>query len=132
MEAKNYKLKHGDYGIGRRNHLARYTKQTENGDFRKIYITFEQGFLKEFNETYKYIVKKNGLTDTIIRLNKNKLIENFIQSLMPYFDENGIIDGQFLQVKRYELLLVLLNTNPQLADIFFDFSDPGKIDLENL
>jgi AraC family transcriptional regulator, exoenzyme S synthesis regulatory protein ExsA len=128
--SKEYKLKPGDYGIGKRNHLARYTKQPEKGDFRKIYITFEQEFLKGFNETYKYVVKRKESVDAIIRLNEHKLIDNFIQSLIPYFNENGIIDGEFLNVKRSELLLILLKTNPELANTLFDFSDPEKINLE--
>lgn len=128
--SKEYRLNAGDCGIGRRNHLARYTKQPENGDFRKIYIIFEQEFLKEFNATYRYVVTKKEPEDTVIKLENNKLISNFIQSLMPYFNEKGIIDGTFLSVKRSELLLVLLKTNPELANILFDFSSPEKIDLE--
>jgi AraC family transcriptional regulator, exoenzyme S synthesis regulatory protein ExsA len=128
--SKVYNLKSGDYGIGKRNHLARYTKQANNGDFRKIYITFEQEFLKEFNQSYHYIAENKEPTDTLIRLKENKLIDNFIQSLMPYFNEKGIIDGEFLQVKRIELLLVLLKTNPTLKNVFFNFNIPEKIDLE--
>jgi AraC family transcriptional regulator, exoenzyme S synthesis regulatory protein ExsA len=129
--SKLYNLKAGDYGIGKRNHLARYTKQADNGDFRKIYITFEQEFLKEFNHSNNYIAENKESTDTIIRLNENMLIDNFIQSLMPYFNEKGIIDGDFLKVKRSELLLVLLKTNPTLKNVFFNFSVPEKIDLES-
>jgi len=128
--SKEYRLNPGDCGMGRRNHLARYTKQSENGDFRKIYIIFEQEFLKEFNETYRYVVDEKKITDTVIKLGNNELISNFIQSLMPYFNEKGVIDGVFLSVKRSELLLVLLKTNPELANILFDFSSPEKIDLE--
>jgi AraC-like DNA-binding protein len=128
--SKEYKLKPGDYGIGGRNHLARFTKHTDKNDFRKIYIQFEPDFLKTFNETYNYTVEKKEPDKTIIQLNDNKLIDNFIQSLMPYFNEHGIIDGDFLNVKRSELLLILLKSNPELANILFDFSDPHKIDLE--
>lgn len=128
--SEEYKLKQGDYGIGRRNHLAKYTKQPVNGDFKKIYISFEQDFLKEFNETYKYAPQHRKSGKAIILLKKNKLVENFIQSLVLIFDEYGAIDGQLLNVKRSELLLVLLKANPELANIFFDFGDPEKIDLE--
>ena len=128
--SKEYKLNPGDCGIGRRNHLARYTKQMENGDFKKIYITFELEFLKEFSETYHFAVCYKKMTDTVIRLENSELINNFIQSLMPYFNEKGVIDGDFLSIKRSELLLVLLKTNPDLANVLFDFSSPEKIDLE--
>lgn len=63
-------------------------------------------------------------------MGKHKLIDNFIQSILPYFNEKGIIDGDFLNIKRSELSLVLLKTNPGLADVLFDFSNPEKINLE--
>jgi AraC family transcriptional regulator, exoenzyme S synthesis regulatory protein ExsA len=129
--SKAYNLKSGDYGLGKRNHLARYTKQASNGDFKKIYISFEQDFLKQFNETYKYTPGGNTSAKAIIPLKKDKLIENFVQSLMPYFNEHGVIDGQFLNVKRSELLLVLLKTNPELISIFFDFGHPEKLTSKN-
>ncbi|NII81067.1 helix-turn-helix transcriptional regulator [Pedobacter riviphilus] len=128
--SKEYKIKGGDYGLARRNHLAKYTKQPDNGAFKKIYILFEQDFLKEFQETYKFKVEDKKTPGGIIPLKKNALVKNFIQSLTPYFNEHGTIDEQFLNVKRSELLLVLLKNNPELANILFDFSTPEKIDLE--
>ncbi|WP_433829034.1 helix-turn-helix domain-containing protein [Flavobacterium anhuiense] len=127
---KEYKIKPGDYGIARRNHLAKYTKQPENGEFKKIYILFEQDFLRTFNETYQFKIENKKTTGGIIELNKNVLVKNFIQSLTPYFTEKGTIEEQFLNVKRTELLLILLKVNPELANIMFDFSNPEKIDLE--
>ncbi len=129
--SKEYEIKAGDYGIGRRNHLARYTKHSDKNGFRKIYIIFEQEFLKSFNETYGYTTAKQQPSRAIFRLAENKLIDHFIQSLMPYFNEHGIIDGDFLNIKRSELLLVLLKSNPELAGVLFDFSNPDKIDLEH-
>ena len=35
-----------------------------------------------------------------------------------------------MHVKRSELLLILLNDRPGLAEVFFDFGSPEKIDLE--
>ncbi|WP_449398541.1 AraC family transcriptional regulator [Chryseobacterium wanjuense] len=127
---KEYKIRSGDYGIGRRNHLAKYTKQLDGEAFKKIFILFEQDFLKTFNDTYGFIAEGNKITDAIIPLAKDKLVKNFIESISPYFNENGIIDERFLNVKRTELLLVLLKINPELANIFFDFNNPEKINLE--
>ncbi len=128
--SKEYKIKAGDYGIARRNHLAKYTKQPDNGAFKKIYILFEQEFLKEFNDAYKFKVENKKIAGSIMPLSKTVLVKNFIQSLTPYFNEQGTIDEQFLNVKRTELLLVLLKANPELANVLFDFSNPKKIDLE--
>jgi AraC-like DNA-binding protein len=128
--SKEYKIKAGDYGIARRNHLAKYTKQPDNGAFKKIYILFEQEFLKEFNNAYKFKVENEKIVGGLVPLSKTVLVKNFIQSLIPYFNEHGTIDEQFLNVKRTELLLVLLKANPELANILFDFSAPEKVDLE--
>lgn len=127
---KEYKIKPGDYGIGRRNHLARYTKQPDKGEFRKIYILFEQDFLKQFHTTYQFPAQSKKPVGGIISLKKDPLVKNFIESLMPYFNEKGVIDEHFLDIKRSELLLILLKKNPELANVMFDFSDPAKIDLE--
>jgi len=128
--SKEYRLKSGDYGIGRRNHLAKYTKQPDNGAFKKIYISFDQEFLKQFNETYKYSHGRNEITNGVIQLTKSKIIENFIQSIILVCNEYGTIDEPLLNIKRSELLLMLLKVNPELANIFFDFSNPEKINLE--
>lgn len=128
---KEYKTNPGDYGIGRRNHLAKYTKQPVDHEFKKIYILFEQDFLKQFNSIYKFNTGSKKPTGGIVLLEKDPLVKNFIESLVPYFDEKGLIEAQFLDVKRTELLLILLKKNPGLANVLFDFSDPTKIDLEN-
>ncbi|AYB30985.1 helix-turn-helix domain-containing protein [Chryseolinea soli] len=128
--SKEYKLAPGHYGIGRRNHLAKYTKQTINGAFKKIYILFEQEFLVAFNDSYRFLPRGKKTVDAIMPLKKNELVENFVRSLMPYFNEKGVIEKDFLNIKRTELLLILLKANPELADILFDFGDPEKIDLE--
>jgi hypothetical protein len=127
---KEHKIKAGDYGIARRNHLTKYNKQPDNGRFEKVVILFDQEFLKSFNYQYRHSVEKTKLSGAIIKLNKNHLVENFIQSLTPNFNEKGIIDKDFADVKRSELLLILLKENPQLENIFFDFGDPEKLDLE--
>ncbi|MVM31363.1 helix-turn-helix domain-containing protein [Spirosoma sp. HMF4905] len=127
---KKYKLQAGECVLTRRNRLAKYSKLPDNGVFKKIVILFGQDFLKFFFDTHTYSIKKEKRTDAFIPLARNPLIENFITSLAPYFTDQGTIDEQFLDVKRNELLLILLKANPELANILFDFSNPEKIDLE--
>ncbi|HWA34194.1 MAG TPA: AraC family transcriptional regulator [Cyclobacteriaceae bacterium] len=128
--SKEYTLKPGDCGIGRRNYLAKYTKHPDNGAFNKIYLSFSQEFLKEFNAAYGHIPLHTKPDGAVVQLKKSVLIDNFIESITLNFGEYGRIEGQFLNIKRSELLHLLLKINPGLADIFFDFSDPEKIDLE--
>jgi len=54
---------------------------------------------------------------------------NFIQSLLPYYD-HGKITEVFADVKREELLIILLQAQPELAGLFFYYGIPEKINIE--
>ena len=53
----------------------------------------------------------------------------FIHSLKQYYN-HGIINEPFADVKREELLIILLQNQPELAGVFFDYGIPEKINLE--
>lgn len=127
---KKYALKPGDYCIVRKNHLARYNKEKDNGQFEKVVIVFDEPFLRESKKNHNWTNTIFQSQETFILLKKDELIPNFIRSLMPYYNGAGKIDETFSKVKREELLLILLQTNPELASVFFDFGIPEKIDLE--
>lgn len=125
-----YTMKSGEYCLIRKNYLARYTKQELNGEFEKVVVVFDEAFLKAFQQKYQ-INKGNTLAKgAFVELTKTQLITNFVYSLMPYYNAGHQINEAFDVVKREELLLILLQTNPQLGDILFDFGIPQKINLE--
>ncbi|MEZ0610824.1 helix-turn-helix domain-containing protein [Fibrella sp. WM1] len=127
---KEYTIKAGNCGIARRNQLAKYNKLPVDGKFEKVVVVFDQAFLKDFQQQYAIPTDQTKSPDAIIKLSPDPLIENFIQSLNTYFNEMGTVDTDLLDVKRRELLLILLKKNPRLAAFFFDFGAPEKIDLE--
>jgi AraC-like DNA-binding protein len=53
-----------------------------------------------------------------------------MDSLLPYLQAGGELDKHLVDLKLKEAILVLLKVNPSLQDVLFDFSEPGKIDLE--
>lgn len=127
---RHYTLESGECCIVRKNHLARYNKQKVNDQFEKVIVVFDKYFLKEF-------IIKHGLSETVansdsafVKIKQSDLIPNFIKSLSPYYGSTRKIDETFSAVKREELLLILLQTNPELKDVFFDFGIPQKINLE--
>lgn len=128
---KEYHIAPGDYCFAKRNHLARYIKvPTSDGPFRTVSIFFSQDFLKLISKEYGYTGAPVSNKDAIIKLQPNPLFENYIASLRPYTEMTGKEYDDFLLLKRKELILILLKTNPELQNILFDFTDPGKIDLE--
>lgn len=127
---KKYTMKGGEYVLVRKNHLARYTKQEDDGSFEKVVVVFDENFLKQFQQ--KHQIKRIGSVakGAFFELAKTELVPNFVSSLMPYYNGSYKIDDAFQQVKKEELLLILLQTNPELVNILFDFGIPEKIDLE--
>lgn len=127
--SKTYTFKSGEYGIARKNRLARYKKEKVDDEIEKIFVFFDEKFLQEFQARHKPAVKKLNTTETILKLHSSELIPFFIQSLKPYYN-HGKIKEPFADVKREELLLILLQNQPELAGLFFDFGIPQKISLE--
>ncbi|RAI97892.1 AraC-like DNA-binding protein [Chitinophaga skermanii] len=127
---KHYVLHPGEACVVRKNHLARYHKNKENNAFEKVVIIFDEVFLKAFQARHAFSLQTYFGKEAFIKFPPAELIHNFIHSLTPYFTEEGKLHQSFADIKREELLLILLQLNPALAGVFFDFGVPGKIDLE--
>ncbi|WP_461102676.1 helix-turn-helix domain-containing protein [Spirosoma koreense] len=127
---KRYSMQSGDCFIARKNHLIRYTKFKEDDQFVKIIITLDEPFLKRFTQRHAYPVGPSTYGDSFLYVNENPFIKQYIQSLEPYYSSDSELDETFADIKREELLLILLRSQPELASIFFNFSIPHKIDLE--
>ncbi|WP_229317343.1 AraC family transcriptional regulator [Larkinella sp. C7] len=125
-----YTMNPGDAVIARKNQLVRYTKYKENDLFEKIIITLDEPFLRRFQERHPVDVPVFANDDSFLLIEKTKFIHSFVHSLEPYYTGDLQIDDTFADLKREELLLILLKANPQLAGVFFNFSVPEKINLE--
>jgi AraC-like DNA-binding protein len=127
---KHYVLKAGESCLVRKNRLARYNKVKENNEFEKVIIFFDEDFLKEYQK--KHVIPSQHPTskDAFIRLKKDKLVNSFLLSLEPYYTGSRHVSKTFSDVKREELLLILLQLHPELSAILFDFESPGRLDLE--
>lgn len=123
-------LQAGEYCLAIKNRLARYNKEKVNDEFEKVVIVFDEGFLKKFQQKHKAIAANFKTANAFVPIERSALIPNFIQSLMPYYDRAGRIDSSFADIKREELLTILLRNQPQLAGIFFNYGIPEKINLE--
>ncbi|GAB4045593.1 helix-turn-helix domain-containing protein [Spirosoma litoris] len=127
---KHYILSPGESCLVRKNRLARYNKIKTNNEFEKVIIFFDEPFLKNFQQKHTITLKKHPSKDAFIRIKKDKLINSFLLSLEPYYNGSGIISTTFSDLKREELLLILLALQPELSDVLFDYGVPGRVDLE--
>lgn len=127
---KHYTLRAGESCIVRKNRLARYNKQRDNNEFEKVVFIFDEPFLKDFLKRHSITFFNYRSKDAFIKLKNDKLINSFLLSLEPCFTSSGQISEAFVDMKREELLLILLQLTPELSDVLFDFGVPGKLDLE--
>ena len=127
VSGKTYNINPGDYFFFRKNQLARFLKKPPPGEeFRSISVYLDQETLHAISEEHGLKMKKTYTGENALLLKPNPLFKNFVDSLKPYMEGSPILMG--LKVK--EAIMILLETNPVLQDVLFDFSAPGKIDLE--
>lgn len=130
-EKESFTVKEGDYFFISRNQLAKYIKKPSgNGPFKTFSIFFNTAFLKSFGQEYGYTSAINPQKENFVRLQPSPILESFVKSMQPYQDLRDDELQNFLVLKHKEILLILLKVHPKLKDILFDFSSPGKIDLE--
>jgi AraC-like DNA-binding protein len=120
----------GQFLLFRRNSLAKFIKNSEDScNFKSIAVIFEKDVLFKFSRTYD-ISYKEPFTDekAVLKIENNLLLENFFNTLLPYF--NSSLPENLTILKRQELLMLLLHIDPKLKNVLFDFNQPDKIDLE--
>jgi AraC-like DNA-binding protein len=129
---KVYIMNEGDFRLSRRNHLIKFTKQPPpGGECASVSIYLDQETLRNFSLEYGYKpVKRYDNPDAVLELKPNSLYKSYMQSLMPYERLSQPGNKDLLALKLKEAILILLQSNPGLQDVLFDFSEPGKIDLE--
>ena len=132
LGGKNYIFKEGDFRFFRRNQLARYTKlPPPGGEYRSISISMDQDTLRSISAENNLHMSSHYAGENVLLLQPNNtLFKNYIDSLTPYLNNTGDISKALTTLKVKEAIMILLETNPALKDVLFDFSEPGKIDLE--
>ncbi|MEN4760975.1 AraC family transcriptional regulator [Chryseobacterium sp. C39-AII1] len=81
-------------------------------------------------ERYPYQAETTDNSDSFLFLKDDKFIKSYIESLEPYYDGKEQLEASFVDIKREELLMILLKKQSSLKDIFFNFNSPHKVDLE--
>lgn len=125
---RKYSFKKGDLRFFRKNQLCRYVKSTGSEGFQSIAVHIDRNILMEMASTYSlhsdilYRGEESLLLD-------DQLLHNYVDSLIPYL-QCSVQDERIISLKVKELVLLLLNAYPLLKNMLFEFSEPGKIDLE--
>lgn len=115
----------------RRNQLLKFTKYPPpEGEFKSLNIFLSETVLKNFSMEYNISIEHMPVDEPIIAIEMNPLLQSFIYSLQVLHDTSNLHNQLLVDLKIKEVLLILLQTQPQLKNILFDFTEPHKIDLE--
>lgn len=121
----------GDFRFSKRNRLVKFLKlPPEGGEFKSLSVHLNQEMLRNFSMEFGYRSENHSNGEAFLKLKPDALYKNYMDSLMPYLQLNQLGNESLLSNKLKEAVLLLLKVNPELYDVLFDFSEPGKIDLE--
>jgi AraC-like DNA-binding protein len=128
---KSFLYKAGDFRFAVKNRLSKFTKiPPPGGEYRSISICIDQQTLFEMKDRHRLSISDTLNYENVFPIEQNKLFKNYIESLSPYLEYGNNIDAELLKTKIKEAVYIFTKANPALADILFDFSEPGKIDLQ--
>ncbi len=128
---KEHVFKEGDFRFVKRNQLAKFLKQPPpGGEFKTLSIILDQESLKNLSIEHGYTADKTHASPNFVMLKPDPLYKSFMDSILPYGNLSPDENKALLSLKVKEAVLLLLRNEPSLKDILFDFTEPGKIDLE--
>jgi AraC-like DNA-binding protein len=130
FNGKTHTFHAGDLRFAVRNRLSQFSKQPEPGGlYKSISICIDTPTLRELGKGYT--VKSTARPpDNVFKLSPHRMFTNYMDSLLPYLEHESSISNTLLQTKVREAVLIFTEANPMLKDILYDFSEPGKVDLE--
>jgi AraC-like DNA-binding protein len=124
-------FREGDFRFVKRNQLAKFFKQPPpGGEFKSLSIILDQETLKSLSIEHGYTAGKTHVSPNLVHLKPDPLYKSFMESILPYGNLNPDENKALLSLKVKEAVLLLLRNEPSLKDTLFDFTEPGKIDLE--
>lgn len=127
---REYVLPAGTFRLLKRNHLMKFSKQlSEDGDYKSLSVYFDQATLRAFSLEYGYQATPQLPGPVVLELAPSALYTSYLTSLQPYQQLQQAGSEALLALKVREALLLLLQATPEVKDVLFDFSEPGKIDL---
>lgn len=120
----------GSIGLAKRDLLIKTTKiPPPGGSFKSISMRFPQEVLQEYASTHHIRVTKPYAGSGLVALESNAFIRGFFDSLVPYFEAGQTFSEAMVRLKTQEAIELLLQHDPALKDLLFDFHAPYKVDL---
>lgn len=124
-------LKTGTLGLMKRNQLVKAVKlPPAGGEFKAINIFLNTDILRKYSTEHHQHAAGHKKEQGFYELQDDAFVKAFFASLEPYFTQPDRMTPLMTELKTKEVIALVLDINPALKDVLFDFSEPHKIDLE--
>jgi AraC-like DNA-binding protein len=128
---KSFHFTAGDFRFFRKNQLCKFVKiPPPGGEFISLSAILDKDTLQSISQELNLHADGPYNGDNTLLLEPNELFRNYVASLQPYVNNKTEISKALTVLKVKEAVMILLQTNPELKNVLFDFAEPGKIDLE--
>jgi AraC-like DNA-binding protein len=128
---REYTRTAGCFTIFRKNCLAKVVNTPlAGGEYKSISLKLPESFLKEFSREYGYTGDGYVLCGSLHEVELNDTLKEIVESLAPYLGQDERKVQAILVSKTTQMLIQVLKEKPELKNIFFDFRQPGKKNLE--
>jgi AraC-like DNA-binding protein len=122
----------GSMGLARRNMLIKTTKTPPpGGQFKSISLRFSRETLQRYATTHPIGNVQPYEGPGMHSLDGDPFIKGFFDSLIPYFESKRPFSESIVEIKTQEAIELLLQHDPLLRNLLFDFTEPYKIDLKD-
>ncbi|WP_300564788.1 AraC family transcriptional regulator [Flavobacterium sp.] len=115
----------------RKNQLIRTIKYpSKSGKYQFVSITMDNEILRQYALENKIVLERNHQIKHKLFFEADDFLNAYFLSLSPYINKTKEATPKLANLKIREAIELLLQSNPDLRYILFDFSEPYKIDLE--
>lgn len=129
--SRDYIPAEGSLRLVRRNQLIKFLKQpSQDGEYRSLSVYLDQKVLKDFSAEYESSPSEKIFGPPVLELKMSKALQIYFQSLLQYENSGSLNNLQLVNLKIREGIFLMLQANPELKNVLFDFAEPHKIDLE--
>ncbi|QEH43452.1 AraC family transcriptional regulator [Chitinophaga sp. XS-30] len=126
-------FKKGEFVLFKKYTPATITKTWDNGDlkFSSIVFTFQEDIVTDALHHLRYpsAANQGPLSENIIGIAPNPVLNHFIRSLQPFFEAELEMDSQLARLKTTEALIGVIQADAALAHQLAHFSVKSNADL---
>lgn len=118
------------------NYIANFSSVSPASQFKSVVFHLDPASIKKsFGDKdlgFLRVDKTNASIDPALKIDQSTLLDNFVRSMEPYFDNPNLANEQLLAIKLQELVYILSDSgkNPTATQIIGTLYSPEEISFD--